>query len=249
MNRHNTGELVALESFEDIAPALADTFVDDAQHAIAQRGGFYVALCGGSTPRPAYKLLAQEPRIDRIEWRDVYVYFGDERCVPPQDDESNYKMARETFLDAVNIPRANIHRMKGEDDPQTAAREYADILRQDMGETPYFDLILLGMGPEGHTASIFPGYASFMEGERLVDAPFVPKFGSHRLTLTPRVINAARHVVIAAAGSEKARALTAAMRGPHDPNTYPVQLIQPVNGTLTWLVDHAAANGLGAAEK
>ncbi|MDQ6825750.1 MAG: 6-phosphogluconolactonase [Candidatus Eremiobacteraeota bacterium] len=219
--------------------SLADTFVMDAQHAVEQRGAFYVALAGGSTPRPAYKLLAEEPRIEEIAWKDVHVYFSDERCVPPQDDESNYKMACEALLSAVNIPSANINRMKGEEDPQNAAREYTQVLRGDLGESSCLDLIILGMGSEGHTASLFPGYAA--NGDRLVDAPFVEKFGSYRLTMTPRLINAARHVVIVTTGNEKAHALAAARTGTYDPNIYPIQLIEPLEGRLTWLVDRAAA--------
>jgi len=236
-------ELVVLESLDDVARTLADRFVIDAQRAIQQRGAFYVALAGGSTPRPAYKLLAQEPRIDQITWKNVFVYFGDERCVPPEDDESNYKLANATFLLAVDIPPANIHRMKGEDDPQSAAAQYAQILQHEMGEYPRFDLVLLGMGSEGHTASLFPGSVT-TDHTKLVDAPFVAKFGTYRLTLTPRVINASRHVIIATAGEEKAQALVAALHGPHNPELYPVQLVAPIDGTLTWLVDRAAAQGL-----
>ncbi|MBC5829894.1 MAG: 6-phosphogluconolactonase [Candidatus Eremiobacteraeota bacterium] len=238
-----TGEIVVLESLDDVAQALADQFVVDAQGAVAERGCFYVALAGGSTPRPAYKLLAREPRIDKVQWKDVFIYFGDERCVPPHDDQSNYKAANETFLTATNIPLENIHRMKGEDDPQTAAAQYMQDILRDLGDPPQFDLILLGMGPEGHTASLFPGSVD-PHDTSLVAAPFVAKFGTYRLTLTPRAINAARHVVIATAGEEKAQALAAALHGAYDPNTYPVQLIQPVDGRLTWLVDRTAAGQL-----
>lgn len=234
-----------LESPGDVAQALADQFVLDAQRAATRSSRFNVALAGGSTPRPAYKLLAQEPRIDQVAWKDVCIYFGDERCVPPQDDQSNYKLANETFLTAVNIPLQNIHRMKGEDDPQSAAAQYAQDLRSDLGDPPRFDLVLLGMGPEGHTASLFPS-AALPDGTTLVDAPFVAKFGSYRLTLTPRAINAARHVIIATTGSEKAQALAAALHGAYSPHTYPVQLIQPIEGRLTWLVDRAAAGQLSS---
>ncbi|MDQ6932578.1 MAG: 6-phosphogluconolactonase, partial [Candidatus Eremiobacteraeota bacterium] len=204
-----------LESLDDLARALADQFVLDAQSAVAQRGRFYVALAGGTTPAPAYKLLAEEPRMDQVQWNDVRVYFGDERCVPPQDNQSNYKLANDTFLTAVNIPLANVHRMQGEEDPQRAATQYAQVLRRDLGDPPQFDLILLGMGPDGHTASLFPGTVQ-SDDTKMVDAPFIPKFGTYRLTITPRVINAARHVVIATAGPEKANALAAALHGPYD---------------------------------
>ncbi|MBC5829483.1 MAG: 6-phosphogluconolactonase [Candidatus Eremiobacteraeota bacterium] len=232
-----------LESLDDVARSLADRFVSDAQVAITQRGAFYVALSGGSTPRPTYKQLAGEPRIDQISWKKVFIYFGDERCVPPNDSESNFKLANDTLLLAVNIPTENIHRMKGEDDPKSAAVQYEQILRHDMGEYPRFDLILLGMGPDGHTASLFPGTVN-SDDEKFVDAPFVAKFGTYRITITPRTINASRHVIIATAGEEKAQALAAALHGPYNPDIYPVQLVQPTDGKLTWLVDRAAAQGL-----
>jgi len=242
------GDLRIFEEPAELAEALADLFVDSARTAIARAGRFRVALAGGSTPRAAYALLAAQPRRSAVLWGNVFVYFGDERCVPPDDEQSNYRMANEAFLAAVSIPPDNVHRMHGEDEPQTAAAAYAKVLIADMGELPRFDLLLLGLGSDGHTASLFPGSSPATDERLLVNAPFVPKLHAYRLTLTPRVINNARHVAIATEGAEKAAALAAALNGPYDPNTYPVQIIKPKDGRLTWLVDRAAASQLASSD-
>jgi 6-phosphogluconolactonase len=245
MIERNLGELVVLPSPDEVATALADAFVDDAGAAIAQRGAFFVALSGGTTPKTAFRLLAQEPRRSVVDWRHTFVYFGDERCVPPTDDESNYKMAREAFLDAVGIPPENVHRIRGEIDPADAAREYAHLLIQTMGDEPRFDLLMLGMGADTHTASLFPGTDPRTDEDRLVRAVYVPKLGVQRITITPLVINAARHVAIATEGLPKAPALYAVRKGPFDPIEHPIQIVTPANGRLTWYVDRAAAAELG----
>jgi 6-phosphogluconolactonase len=237
-------DLQIFEQPAELAEALANLFVESARAAIAQRGAFRVALSGGTTPKAAYTLLGTEPRRSVIFWRNVFVYFGDERCVPPDNPQSNYRMANEAFLSRVNIPLGNVHRMHGEDDPQAAAAAYAKVLVADMRDPPRFDLILLGMGLDGHTASLFPGSSPATDERLLVNAPFMPKLQEYRLTLTPRVINNARRVAIAAEGAEKAAALAAALNGPYDPNTYPVQIVSPKDGQLTWLVDCAAASQL-----
>ncbi len=236
--------LEVLNDAESLAAALAHKFVACAHSSISQRGGFYVALAGGTTPRAAYTLLASEPLRDRVNWKDVFVYFGDERCVPPDDPQSNYKMAHDAFLGVVTIPSRNIHRMHGEDDPAAAAREYARILRDDLGESPSFDLVLLGMGPDGHTASLFPGTDPMHDDKLLVKAVWVAQFNTYRLTLTPRLLNSARQIVIATEGSSKAAALAAILEGPRDPIGYPAQIVAPTDGQLTWLVDRSAAADL-----
>ncbi len=167
--------------------------------------------------------------------------------MPPDDPQSNYRMANQAFLSRIDIPLGNVHRMHGEDEPRAAAAAYAKVLVADMGEPPRFDVILLGMGPDGHTASLFPGTSPIEDDAMLVRAPFVPKFQKYRLTMTPRVINSARHVVIATEGTQKATALAAALQGPYDPQKYPVQIVKPVDGTVTWLVDRAAAALLDTA--
>ena len=227
-----------------LAEALADFFVNNAISSVTERGGFYVALAGGTTPKAAYELLALEPRALQVNWKDVYIYFGDERCVPPDDEQSNYRMAKTALLDQVPIPPHNIHRMRGEGDPSHAAAEYVRYLQEDLGTLPRFDLIMLGMGPDGHTASLFPGTSPETDDAQLVRAPYVPKFETHRLTLTPSVINNARAVVIATEGAAKADALAAVLNGPRDPVTYPIQIVAPTDGHLTWLVDRAAAANL-----
>ena len=167
--------------------------------------------------------------------------------MPPTSAESNAGMAQAALFDHVPVPPAHIYRMRGEDPPDAAALAYAQLLVRELGPEPVFDLVLLGMGPDGHTASLFPGTDAVGETQRLVAAPYVAKFQTHRLTLTPPIINAARRIVISVAGSEKAPALAGAITGPFQPKTYPVQVIRPVHGTVVWLVDRAAAALLGEA--
>ena len=235
------GELRILDTPEELAAAVADEFVADAARAIAERGALFVALAGGTTPKAAYALLAQEPRRGRVDWQHVFVYFGDERCVGPDDPDSNFRMAEDAFLRAVGIPQSNVHRMHGEDNPLAAAREYESLLIETMGDDPQFDLIMLGMGADGHTASLFPGTDPHTDEDRLVRAPYVEKLRTYRMTLTPPVINNARHVLIATEGLAKAPALYAVRKGPYDPLTHPIQVVAPGSGRLTWLVDRAAA--------
>jgi 6-phosphogluconolactonase len=237
----NTGELLVLDTPEAVAQAVADAFISDAQQAIDERGAFFVALAGGKTPKETYQLLGQEPRRSRIDWNRVQVFFGDERCVPPTDDQSNYKMANDALLRAVDIPQDNIHRMRGEDDPTQAAADYASELIRVMGKMPRFDLIMLGMGADGHTASLFPGADPRADQDHLVRTAYVEKLNAHRLTLTPLVINSARHVIIATEGLPKAPALYAVLKGPYDPTVHPIQIVAPAQGRLTWYVDRAAA--------
>jgi 6-phosphogluconolactonase len=223
--------------------AVADLFIDVGETAIAERGRFCVALAGGETPKGAYDLLAVEPRSTAIPWKDVFVFFGDERCVPPQDLRSNYKMAKDAFLDAVGIPPHNVHRIRGEIDPRTAAREYRKLLVDDLGDPPRFDLLLLGLGPDAHTASLFPGEDPYLDDSALVRATSEPQSGMFRVTLTPRAINAARIVAFAIAGTEKTTALKAVRHGPHDPTKFPAQAVAPTDGELYWLVDEPAVIG------
>lgn len=241
MNARDAGELRIADDPAQLAQRLAETFAADAADAIAQRGAFFVALSGGTTPKAAYDLLGCDPLKSAVDWNHVFVYFGDERCVPPDNPNSNYKMARDAFLAAAGVPEANVHRMHGEEDPQTAARDYAALLVQTLGDEPRFDCILLGMGPDGHTASLFPGTNPLIDDDRLVRAAYVEKFSSWRITLTPRVINNARHVVVATEGLPKAPALYAVREGPYDPTIHPIQIVAPRDGALTWLVDRAAA--------
>jgi len=239
----NEPALVILADEDALARESADRFVARAGEAIAARGTYAVALAGGSTPKAAYALLASDAYRTRVDWACVRFFFGDERCVPPNDERSNYRMAYEAMLGPLAIPGRQIFRMRGEDAPHAAARAYEDVLLGELGDDCVFDTIHLGMGPEGHTASIFPGSQALVLGG-LVAAVYVEKVSMYRITLTPLAINAARDVTIATAGDGKAAMLAQVLDGPRDPNVTPVQSIRPQAGTLTWLVDRAAAKDL-----
>lgn len=233
-------DLVVVKDDQALARAVAERFVITGRNAIVRRGLFDVALAGGSTPKATYALIARAYR-DAVDWTRTRFFFGDERCVPPDDDESNYKMAKTTLFDPLHIGDACVFRMRGEDEAGGAARAYAGILRGELGPELAFDLVMLGMGPDGHTASLFPGTDPTLDEAALVRAPFVEKLGTHRITLTPRVLNAARAIAVATAGDSKADALHAVFDGPRDPTRYPIAILAPQRGTLTWLVDEAAA--------
>lgn len=237
------GVLRVFETPEQVAGAVAETFAATAERAASRRGRFAVALAGGTTPKAAYALLAEPPYRDRIPWDRTQVFFGDERCVPPDDDRSNYKMADDALLRRVALPPGNVHRMRGEDPPELAARAYAAELQATLGASPVFDLVLLGMGPDGHTASLFPGSDPHADEALLVRSVYVEKMQMERLTLTPSAINAARTVLIAVEGETKRAALTAVLTGPVDPIAYPIQSIRPA-GELFWYADRAAAAGI-----
>jgi 6-phosphogluconolactonase len=238
------GELQVYPNSEALDAALADVFISVAKMAIADRGLFRVALAGGNTPRRAYELLAQEPRSLSLSWSEVFIYFGDERCVPPDDEQSNYRMAKKAFLNAVPLPLANVHRMRGEADPGIAANEYASILRADLSQPPRFDLVLLGLGPDGHTASLFPGTPPDIDDSALVRAVYAQSQTMWRVTVTPLIINLARVVAFAVEGAEKAAILAKVLEGPIDPIAYPAQIVRPKPGRLLWLVDELAAGML-----
>ena len=238
------GELHVYRDSQTVARAVAELFIATGRMAAAERGAFRVALSGGNTPRAAYELLGQEPLRDELSWSDVFIYFGDERCVPPNDEQSNYRMAQETFLDAVGIPHANVHRIRGEADPGQAANEYASILRADLGDAPRLDLMMLGLGPDGHTASLFPGTPPDTDDDSLVRAVYAQSQMMWRVTMTPKVINLARTVVFAVEGAAKAQILAAVYQGPFDPVKYPAQIVKPVSKRLLWFVDELAAGML-----
>jgi 6-phosphogluconolactonase len=230
-------QVQVLEDASQVAEALAERFCAAAEKQRGKR--FHVALSGGSTPRATYALLAQAPYRGRIDWANVHVYFGDERCVPPDHPDSNFRMAQETLLSKVPLSAEQIHRILGERTPMEAADDYTLQLRP-LGVPPRFDLILLGMGPDGHTASLFPGTAALSATGAPVTAVYVPRLDTWRVTLTAPVLSAGAEVVVAAAGAEKAEALHKALEGP--PGSVPIQLVQPAS--LTFLVDRAAASKL-----
>lgn len=236
------GTIFVFPTGDEVAKALAEFFVKHAADAIEAHGRFVVALSGGTTPKATYGLFTQPPYRDAIDWNAIEFFFGDERCVPPDDDESNYKMARDTFLRPMNIPDEHVHRMRGEDDPQQAALAYRRELAETLGDDPFFDLVMLGMGPDGHTASLFPGQDPLTEDQQRVRAVYASSRNQWRLTLTPSVLNATRALAFAVTGAEKHAALTAVREGPQNPTQYPAQIIAPPNeSTFVWLVDEAAA--------
>ena len=220
----------------------AELITDLALAAVAATDRCTVALAGGRTPRPVYAMLASPAFASRIPWDRVHVFFGDERCVPADDERSNYRMAREALLDHVPLPPANIHRIAGEADPALAALAYEQEMRRFFRTEvpPAIDLICLGMGDDGHTASLFPGSAGLREQERWVMPQYVEAMSSWRVTVTPVLINAARNVAFMVAGAGKAETLARVLTGPYEPDALPAQLVQPVNGQTHWLVDAAA---------
>lgn len=240
------GEVHVCSDSAAVAEALAEIFIDSAERAIRERGQYLVAFAGGTTPKAAYQLLATDGYRRRVEWRKVLVFFGDERCVPPQDPQSNYRMAREALLDPARVPTENVFRMRGEIAPEDAAREYARTLVEKAGEPPRVDLVMLGMGPDGHTASLFPGSDPRIDEERYVRAVYADSAKMWRITLTPAAINAARTVVFAVEGAAKAPMLASVLEGDFDPVRRPSQIVDPSPGGLIWLVDTAAAAELSA---
>ena len=190
-----------------------------------------ISLCGGSTPAPVYEALAEAS----LDWDNIEVTFGDERCVAPDHEDSNFRMANGSLLDKVPLNKSNILRMRGELDPNDAASEYEDSLRKRSGAEIYMhDLILLGMGEDGHTASLFPGTAALNEGEKWVVSNHVPQKGETRITLTYPIINAARNVLFLVRGEEKRKVVDHVLSGQSD---LPVSLVDPENGSVTWLLD------------
>ncbi len=230
-----------------LARAAADVFLASARHAVKERGRFTVALSGGSTPKALYSLLTSDAELrGQVPWAQVYFFFGDERHVPPDHADSNYRMANEAMLAKMNIPAAQVFRIKGEyDDPAKAAAEYEQSLRDffhlSAGHLPRFDVVMLGMGPDGHTASLFPGTKALDETKRLVTSNWVGKFYTQRITMTAPVLNNAALVMFMAHGHDKAQPLKAVLEGPYEPAQLPSQLIRPQHGTLLWLVDQTAA--------
>ena len=230
------GEMVRME---------AERIVARAGHSIGQRARFLLCLAGGSTPKPLYELLATPPFATRIDWPRVHVFWGDERCVPPDHPESNYRMAREALLDHVQLPGTNVHRIRGEDEPSKAAAAYEELLATFFGSGEIrpqasFDLVLLGMGADGHTASLFPGSAAARETRRWVVASPGPHPGHWRVSLTPVLLNTAEDVTFLVSGANKADRLKDVLED-RGPDLLPAQLIRPTHGALHWVVDTAAA--------
>jgi len=219
------------------------------REAIRSSGRFTLVLSGGSTPKGLYKKLTEPECSDKLNWNSIHIFWGDERCVPPDHPESNYRMALESFIDHVPLPPRNVHRIQGETQPQEAAIAYEKKLKTfffpghvEPPGVPGFDLILLGMGDDGHTVSLFPKAAALHEQSRWVVAHHVEKLRSWRVTLTPRVINAAHDVLFLVSGRDKARCLKKVLQGPYRPDELPAQVIRPASGRLMWMLDVEAAH-------
>jgi 6-phosphogluconolactonase len=243
------GELHVFETTDRLFHAAAAKLVEEARSAIAARSRFTVALAGGSTPQTLYELLAVEPYRSQVAWSKVEWFWGDERAVGPDDPESNFRMARQALLSKVEADASKVHRLCGEAVPlATAAEEYQRELARVFGvptdgPPPSFDLVLLGMGGDGHTASLFPFTAALDEQKRWVTANDVPQLNARRLTVTYPVLNAAASVVFLVTGVGKAKVLREVLQGPHDPRRLPSQAVRPA-GSLHWFVDHSAASQL-----
>jgi 6-phosphogluconolactonase len=246
-----TTRVLIHDDAEAVARAAARRFVEIADEATRARGRFSVALSGGSTPRRIYELLAGEEFAARVDWTKAHVFFGDERCVPPGDEASNYRAAHETLLARVSVPAGNVHRMIGEGDAVANARLYEDELRSFFGDAtfPQFDLVMLGLGEDGHTASLFPGTPALEERGAWVVANWVEKLNAYRLTLTAPAINHAAHVMFVVTGAGKADRLCEVLRGEQESRRLPAQLIRPTDGTLEWFIDRAAAARLEGGAK
>jgi 6-phosphogluconolactonase len=244
------GEVRILTDAAAIAWRSAEEFVKAANAAVASRGVFNVAFAGGSTPRSLYSLLADDSGFrGQVPWEKLRIFFGDERHVPPDHKDSNYNMAREVMFSKAPLKPEQIARIKGEEaDTEKAALEYEQVLRAYFqlkeGQLPRFDLVLLGMGDDGHTASLFPGTKALHPGSRIVVRNWVGKFYTERITLTAPAINQARLVVFSVTKADKAPALKAVLEGPYEPEQLPSQLIQLESGKVFWLVDPAAGSML-----
>jgi len=244
-------EIRTLNTPQEIFEAGAELVAHSAKEAVEERGKFTIALSGGSTPKNLYNLLATNARTS-LPWDRMFFFFGDERHVPPTDKDSNYRMAAEAMLSKVPVPVGNVFRVPAEmPDATAAAAAYDESLRKFFAlqpeQAPVFDLILLGMGPDGHTASLFPETAALQEKTKLVVANHVEKLQTDRITFTLPVLNAARCVAFLVSGTDKAEALKSVLQSDAPGDKYPAKLVHPPNGKLIWLVDRGAASGLSSA--
>lgn len=242
-------EILVMANPDELSRRAAQEFVRQAGEAVQAKGFFATALSGGSTPRGLYMQLASDQYRERVPWSKVHLFWGDERCVSPDHQDSNYRMARESLIDKVPIPKENVYRMPAEqEDHVHAAMEYEQTIRSffrtETGVLPRFDLIILGMGEDGHTASLFPWTSALGERDRFVSANYIERFDAYRLTLTVPLINQAAEVIFLISGESKASVLREVLEGDLQPQRLPSQLIKPVNGRLLFIVDRMAAGKL-----
>jgi 6-phosphogluconolactonase len=248
MPRSTIADYLVYDTPERLAQAAAEVFAKYAADAVAARGVARIAISGGSTPKRMFALLATEPFASRVAWDKLLLYWVDERCVSPDHEDSNYRMTREQLLSKVPLPAENVFRMEGELDPEEAASRYEATLRNTFrlegAQAPAFDLVLLGMGDDGHTASLFPHTDAIDALGRLVVANHVPQKDTWRITLTWTVINQGRRVVFLIEGATKAERLHEVLLGDYDPERLPAQLIRPESGQIGLLLDAEAARRL-----
>jgi 6-phosphogluconolactonase len=242
-------DIIVSDDREALNREAARRFVALARQAIAERGRFMVALSGGSTPKALFELLATDEWRDQVDWSRTHLFWGDERYVPQDHADSNFRMTREALLSKVDVPAENVHRVLTEDGtPEEVAAAYERTLREAFGtgegEAPRFDLIHLGLGDDGHTASMFPGTNAMHEAERLVVPVWVEKFQSNRITMTPVVLNNAAEVQFLVAGASKVDVVPQVIRGAYEPDRLPSQTVRPRDGALRFLLDRDAAAGL-----
>ena len=243
-------ELMVVKDLDDIGRTAAELIINLFNGSGSSAGPHTLVLSGGSTPRKLYERISNVPAIrDSLPWENIHFFWGDERHVPPQDSQSNYRMADETLFSAAPVPMGNVHRIPAENpDAAAAADEYEHELlsffKLEKGRLPRFDCVLLGIGSDGHTASLFPGTSAIKEKKRLVVANRVEKLQTHRITMTVPVINNANLIIFLIGGREKAAVLKEILEGEYEPERLPAQLIRPVDGKLVWLVDQAAAGCL-----
>ena len=233
--------LIVCADAHGVAREAAEQLRGVAEAAIAERGAFYLAIPGGSSPKVLFELLTQ-PGYRGLPWENTHIFFTDERCVGPQHPDSNYRLASELLISRVAIPGGNVHRFHAELPPDEAAKMYESEMRRVMGNAPRLDLAILGMGDDTHTASLFPHSPALDERVRLATADWVEKLDTYRLTLTIPMLNGSRNVIVLATGSGKAAALAEALNGEVDVAAHPIQAIKPGDGRLVWIVDREAAS-------
>jgi 6-phosphogluconolactonase len=240
-------ELRVLPDPAEAADAAAREIASSYTESLVDHGTFRAAFSGGSTPRLVFRALAGPAFRPLVDWAQARIFFVDERCVPPDDERSNYRLAKEYLLDPARVPSGNVFRMRGEEDPRRGALEYEGVLERELGRAdadPRFDAVLLGLGADGHTASLFPGTSAVGERRRRVAANYVPKLDEWRLTLTLPVLNAGRRVVFLVVGSEKRDAVSGVLHAERASPDLPASLVRPDRGSLIWILDEAAAAGL-----
>jgi 6-phosphogluconolactonase len=243
-------QVMVLDDYESLSVRAAEEIVHVSGESICTHGQFALCLTGGNTPADVYSLMGTRFHLS-VDWNAVHLFWGDERCVPPDDAASNYALAKRTLLSKLSLEPGQIHRIRGEDDPEQAAREYEQELRDFFSlhedEFPRFDLVLLGLGDNVHIASLFPGIPAIHERERLAVAVEVDAPQRRRITLTPPVLNNAARIMFIVSGQNKAQAVKTALEGPRDPDQYPAQIIDPTHGEVMWLLDRPAASLLSPA--